>query len=172
MKVRITTTASNAKALQVIRYDNYKRIVLKHIGSAHSKQELDELLILPEEWIKDFSGQLSLFPDQSPNNVLLLNHSTFAGIKYRQFYETIHRLLGVLGLKHLPELLNDLVVMRIFEPASKLRSLELLEQFFGIKHLRKTYYKIVPKCIELKGEVEKKIIEFVESGYNFNYDIL
>lgn len=172
MKVRIVTTGSKAKAVQVINYQNYKRVVLKHIGSAHCQEDLEELILLAEEWIKDYSGQLSLFPNESPNNLLLLNHSTFVGIKYRFFYDTIHKLIDKIGLKNLPGILNDLVVIRIFEPASKLRSLELLEGYFGVNHNRKTYYKIAPKCLDLKSEVERQIIAFVEGEYNFNYDLL
>lgn len=172
MKVRVITTGSKAKAVQVVNYFKYKTIVLKHIGSAHDSKELGELKLLAYEWIKNYVGELSLFPDENPNNLLLINHSSFLGIKYRLFYDTVYRLIDILGLAELPSLLNDLVIIRIFEPASKLRSLDLLEQFFGVKHNRKTYYKIAPKCIELKNDVEKKIIRFVESEYDFNYDLL
>ena len=72
----------------------------------------------------------------------------------------------------LPALLNDLVVIRIFEPASKLRSLELLEQFFGIRHSRKAYYKIAPDCVDLKKTVEQKVACFADLHYSFNFDIL
>ena len=47
-----------------------------------------------------------------------------------------------------------------------------MEQFFGIKQNRKTYNKIAPKCIDLKNEVEKKIISFIESEYDFDYELL
>jgi hypothetical protein len=69
-------------------------------------------------------------------------------------------------------LLNDLVAIRIFEPASKLRSLELMEQFFGISHSRKTYYKIAPDCVDLKNTVEQKVTYFAGLHYSFNFDIL
>jgi hypothetical protein len=59
MKIRIVTTRSKAKAVQIVRYQNYKRVVLRHIGSAHSQEALDELLLLAEEWIKDYKNQLS-----------------------------------------------------------------------------------------------------------------
>jgi hypothetical protein len=35
----VCKTASGAKAVQVVRYQNYKRIILKHIGSAHNENE-------------------------------------------------------------------------------------------------------------------------------------
>ncbi len=62
--------------------------------------------------------------------------------------------------------------MRICEPASKLRSLELTEQFFGFTHSRKTYYKIAPQCIEMKEVVENKVFAFAKEHYSFNFDIL
>lgn len=172
MKVRVVTTSSKAKAVQVVQYQNYKRVVLRHIGSAHSQEALDELILLAEEWIKDHKNQLSIFPDEYPNNLLHVNHSTFVGVKYRFFFRQIYAIQDSIGLGNLPALLSDLVAVRIFEPASKLRSLELLERLFGIKHSRKTYYKIAPHCIELKEMVQQKVIAFAKVSYGFNYDLL
>lgn len=50
MKIRVVHTASKAKAVQVIRYQNNKRVVMRHIGSAHSETGLKDLLLLAEEW--------------------------------------------------------------------------------------------------------------------------
>jgi transposase len=72
----------------------------------------------------------------------------------------------------LPVLLKDLVTIRIFEPASKLRSLELMEQYFDIHHNRKTYYKPAPEWIALKEKVEHKVVDFAKEFYSFNYDLL
>ncbi|HEX5155508.1 MAG TPA: hypothetical protein VFW07_28895 [Parafilimonas sp.] len=66
MKIRVVNTASKARAVQIVRYQNNKRSILQHIGSAHTEAELKELMILAEEWIKDYSKQLSVFPDESP----------------------------------------------------------------------------------------------------------
>ncbi len=129
-------------------------------------------MILASEWIKDYSRQLSIFPDESPNMLLHLNHSMFIGVKYHFFYEQIRAIQEIIKLDGLPALLNDLVTIRIFEPASKLRSLELMEQFFGICHSRKTYYKIAPDYIKLKKTVEKKVVSFAKLHYSFNFDIL
>jgi len=172
MKIRVITTASKAKAVQVVRYQNNKRVILQHLGSAHTETALADLLLLAEEWIKSYSEQLSIFPDENPNSLLHLNHCTFIGVKYHFFHEQINAIQNRLGLESLPILLKDLVTMRIFEPASKLRSLELMEGFFGIIHSRKTYYKIAPKCIELKEEVEKEVVRFAKEYYDFSFDIL
>jgi transposase len=172
MKVRVVTTASKAKAVQVVRYQDNKRIVLHHMGSAHTEEALNDLILLAEEWIKDYTKQLSIFPDENPNKLLHLNHSSFIGIQYQFFYSQIRAIQEAIKLDDLPTVLNDLVTIRIFEPASKLRSLELLERFFGICHSRKAYYKAAPDCINLKKIVEQKVINFAKAHYSFNFDIL
>lgn len=172
MKIRVVKTASKAQAVQVVRYQNNKRIIMKHIGSAHNVTELEELRLLADEWMKDYSQQLSIFPDENPNKILHLNHCTFIGVQYRYFYDQIQFIQGKLGLDGLPPLLNDLVYMRIFQPASKLRSIELMEQFFGISHSRKSYYKIAPQCLKLKQAVEDKVVGFAKEHYLFDFDIV
>lgn len=172
MKIRVVNTASKARAVQIVRYQNNKRSILQHIGSAHTEPELKELMILAEEWIKDYSRQLSVFPDESPNKLLHLNHCTFIGVQYRYFYQQMNTIQDKMGFGDLPPLLNDLVSIRIFEPASKLRSLELMQQFFGISHSRKSYYRIAPQCIALKETVENRVVAFAKEHYSFNFDIV
>ena len=172
MRIRVVKTSSNAKAVQVVNYQNNKRVILKHIGSAHSDETLKELMILAKEWINDYTGQLSIFPDSNPNSVIHTNYSTFIGVKYHLFYKQIRFIQTQMGLDSLPALLNDLVAIRIFEPASKLRSLALLEQYFGIIHSRKAFFRIAPECFSLKGIVEEKVVHFAKEHYSFDYDLL
>lgn len=172
MKIRVVKTGSNANAVQVVRYQNNKRIVLQHIGSAHSEESLHDLKLLAEEWIKDSTKQLSIFPEEIPNKLLNLNYSSFIGVKYRYFHQQIQAIQTVIKFAELPDLINDLVAIRIFEPASKLRPLELLELFFGISHSRKQYYKIAPNCLNLKEIVEQKVIDFAGIEYSFKFDLL
>jgi transposase len=58
------------------------------------------------------------------------------------------------------------------EPASKLRSIELLYTYFGLQHRRQSYYRYAPKWIDLKLEVEQIVVEFASQKYAFNYDLL
>lgn len=104
--------------------------------------------------------------------MLHLSHCTFLGVQYNFFNNQINFLLNKIGLGNLPALLKDLTTIRIFEPASKLRSLALLEQYFGILHNRKTYYKVAPGWLEWKDEVEEAAVNFAKECYCFNYDLL
>ncbi len=51
MKIKVVKTASKAMAVQVVLYQSNKRIVLQHIGSAHTEEALNDLMISAEEWI-------------------------------------------------------------------------------------------------------------------------
>ena len=172
MKIRVVKTASQARAVQIVRYQNNKRVILHHLGSARTDAKFEHLVMKAEEWIKNYSQQLSFLPDENPNVLLNVNHCTFIGVRYRFFYQEITNLQHKMGLGDLPLLLNDLVTIRIFEPASKLRSLELIEQFFGIRHSRKSFYKIAPACIELKEAVEGRLVAFAKEHHSFSYDIV
>jgi len=62
--------------------------------------------------------------------------------------------------------------VRIIEPASKLRSIILLEEYFGIKHRRQKYYDSAPAWLELKSKTESIAVKFAREHYDFNYNLV
>ena len=88
VKIRVITTGSKARAVQAINYQKSKRIVLKHFGSAHNDQELNDLLLIAKEWVKDFNGQMFLFTDDDPNKILHINYCSFIGVWHHFFYQS------------------------------------------------------------------------------------
>jgi hypothetical protein len=59
---------------------------------------LSDLMVLAEEWIKDYTSQVSIFPDQNPNRLLHLNYSSFIGVKYHFFHKQIPAIQDMLKL--------------------------------------------------------------------------
>lgn len=59
MKIRVVKTASKANAVQVVQYQNNKRVILQHNGSAHNDEELNELILMAEEWSGKNGFQIS-----------------------------------------------------------------------------------------------------------------
>lgn len=173
IKIRVVKTSSKSSAVQVIEYKNYGRKILKHIGSGKSESELSTLLNQADEWVKSYMGQLALFDDAKPDNIFHLDQCEFLGVYYRFLYETISTIQTQLGYTNLLHpLLHDLVVMRILEPTSKLRSIDLMKQYFGLNHNRKNYYKQALQWLDLKQKVEDKTIAFAKQEYSFNYDLV
>ncbi len=173
LHIRVVKTNSGASAVQVIRYEKRKRIILKHIGSAHTENEILGLRKIAEQVVLDFNRQLLLFSDLQHSKILDLSQCEFLGVHHTFFYEIILELFDELGLKGIGDsLFRDLIIIRILEPASKLRSIELLETYFGIKHRRQNYYKVAPSWFLLKEKVEYRITEFAQKQYHFNFDML
>ena len=72
----------------------------------------------------------------------------------------------------LSSLFKDLVTIRIQEPASKLRSIDLIQAYFGMQHRRQNYYKEAKKWISLKDEVLEKVNDFAQKEYGFDYSLI
>src|SRR6185437_6307174 len=145
LRVRVVKTASGSSAVQIIYYQNRKRKIFKHIGSGSTDDEIKSLKLAAEDFINNYSPTLPLFEDSKSDNLLLLNKSEFLGVYYAFFHEVVSALISRIGFNKIKKkLLLDLVIMRIMEPASKLRSIELLDTYFGLQHRRQSYYKFAP----------------------------
>lgn len=171
--VRVVRTGSGANAVQIVRYVDRKRLVVRHIGSAGNDEEQEALLLVAQEWIINQTHQLSVFPNETNTNILLLDQCEFLGVHQQFLYEILSKLQQRIGYLNInAPMLNDLVTIRIIEPASKLRSIELIETYFGIKHRRQSFYEAAPKWLALKEEVEQQTVRFAEKEFNFDYTLL
>lgn len=173
--IRAVKTASGATAVQVIRYQNRKRIVVKHIGSARTQEELDSLRTTASVWIDRESKQQHLFPPEKTivSTLIPVDKMRNLGFRYTFAYEVlmqIFRLMHLKGLKN--HFLLDLVAIRILQPASKLESLELLSEFFGITHTRADFYRAIAVFVSLKEKVQKLVIAFAQKQFAFDFSIV
>lgn len=146
-----------------------------HIGSAHSRAEILSLKKVAAQWIEKTSGQrrLLLDEDQSSRHLLPLDKCRYLGVRYVLLYEMLSRLLTLFKfhLVHNP-LLFDLILIRIVEPASKLHSLELLEEYFGIKHSRRDLYRQLGAVANLKDQVEARILMMAKRHFHFDFSLV
>jgi transposase len=173
LKIREVKTSSGKIAVQVYYLLNRKRVIVKHLGSAMTADELDYLKQQAQQFIDDNSSQTSLFPSLKSGSYSYLEQYACVGFYYRFFYDTIQRLIAQIGFEELTSnLFKDLVIIRILEPASKLRSIELIETYFGIQHRRQNYYKEAKKWISLKNQVLEKVNDFAQKEYGFDYSLL
>jgi transposase len=173
-KIRVVQTSSGASAVQVIRYENRKRIVFKHIGSAHTPGDLQALKSIAKSVIDEASKQLALFEaDKNTGKFISLEQSEFLGVHYLFLYEALSSVCKQIGLDRVGnKFLLDLVIIRIVEPASKVRSIELLEDYFGIHHRRQNYYKAINEWVDLKSSFEGIITAFAQKEYGFDYSLV
>ena len=172
-KIRQIKYSSNSVSIQVYKIENRKRIIVRHIGTARNEQEKSDLLTLANDFIEKASKQLHLFQSQDSGNILYVNQTGFIGVYYTFLYELISKLILSIGFDKIKNnLLLDLVILRMMEPASKLRSIELLDEYFGIKHRRQNYYESASGWLTLKSKAETIALAFARKHYAFNFDLL
>ena len=172
--IRVVKTKGNSRSVQVYRYRNSKRVIIKHIGSGTTDDEIYGLEEKARMFIADYTKQLFLFEEAKPKEeAVLLNQCDYVGMYYTYVYDVLRAVQHQIGYAlEADTMLNDLVVIRIFEPASKLRSIELMETYFGIKHRRQRYYESARKWLDLKERVEQLTIGFAKKQHDFDFSLL
>ncbi len=170
---RTTKTASGATAVQIVKYELRKKIVVKHIGSAHTTDELLSLKQLAFNWIEKESQQPPLFLLEKPvQNLIPIDKCQYLGFRYTFTYETISKIFHLFCLDGIDRFLLDLILIRIVQPASKLESLELLSEFFGKTYKRTNLYRSIPEFVALKNTIEEKFVIFAKKHLGFDFSIV
>ena len=174
--IRTTKTSSSATAVQVVKYENRKMIIAAHIGSAHNPEELNALKKTAALWIEKESKQRPLFPQSNScnGNFIQLDKCQYLGARYGFIYDILMQVIKHFSFCSLTDkkMFIDLVIIRIVEPASKLHSLELLDEFFGIKYLRKDFYRYLPEFILLKDKTESKVLTLAKNEFDFDFSLV
>lgn len=184
MNVRTTKTSSGATAVQVVEYVNRKTVVLQHVGSGRSEDEIEDLKLIGLRWIDENDPQMYLFPradtardfgnDVSP--VFSLNKCVSVGFRYNFYYKVIFKIcylfkFHLLG-KEFKDMLIDLVIVRLIEPDSKVRSLKFLDDYFGVKYERTDLYRKLRAISEAKDDVESKVVNFARKKLKFDFSLV
>lgn len=159
-----------------MKYENRKLIVVKHFGSARNYEELLALKKTAAAWIEKESKQRSLFPSVKSvgSNLIRLDQCQYLGVRYGFIYEVLNQTAKHFGFCSLAKtnMLVDLVIIRIIEPASKLHSLELLKEFFNISYSRRGLHRYLPKLAILKDKTESKVLALAKKEFNFDFSLV
>ena len=164
--IRKTKTASGATAVQIVRYQNRRLIILKHLGSAHTESDLAALMQRAKALIDEYTPQLSLLPHVSDLK-RVLERCQYLGVRYPFAHEILISLAEHMGFTGLDApLLIDLAIMRLIEPASKLRSIAFLKQYFGREYSQRSVYRALPLFAQQKEAVEKTAVQFAKRTFS------
>ena len=158
----------------MVQYTGHSAKIVRHIGSARDDIERNLLINKAREWIEKYTQQSNLFPVQK-QNVLVVERSECVRVTHDFAYQFFKSCFGECQLTQLPPLLLDLAIIRLIEPASKLRSLELLSRYFEIKYSQRIY-RTIPKLISWKADIEQQAYrvarqQFKEQFYYVLYDV-
>lgn len=105
--VRKTKTASGATAVQIVRYQHRKKIIARHIGSAHSKEDIASLTQTASDWIERESRQQPLFSFTKTRvqTLIPIDKCQYLGFRYTFIYEVISEVFRLFHLDSLDQFL-------------------------------------------------------------------
>lgn len=155
LTIRKVRTKSGAIAVQVVQYVKRKCVVVRHIGSAKTEAELGLLWQKAEAVREQFCAQPSLFSRHPQKQVLYEEHLTLQSVSHQFALNFLRDCFQACRLSFLHPLYQDLALMRIVEPASKLRTLELLDRYFSLSYARRTLCRFLPKLVNYKEDIEQ-----------------
>lgn len=158
--VKVGKSKSGAWTVQLAMKEHGHMRILKHFGSAHTEAELKRLKSLATQAKhQPASGQVNLFVEK-------LDLDRVQVIEYRPYYfeRLIRHYYQKLGFNELSEgLLFDLVLTRIYQPCSKLKSLRILQVQFGRSYSFQTAYRLLSSLAEdkhkSKHQLEQKLAD-------------
>jgi len=167
--------ASGGVSVQVVEGGHDYKIV-KHVGSSNNEAEIAKLLELGHQFVRKSEMTRPLFPDfgkKIENDIVSMSKVDFVEFKYSFAYEFLEKYYKSCGFEKLSDkLLKDLVIIRIIEPCSKLRSLTLLNKYFDIKYSKNILYKGLLRFNELKDEAEKIAFEYAKKYLSFDFSLV
>lgn len=173
LTIRTVRTASGATAVQVVRNEGKKRIIVKHIGSAHSKSECQRLVAEAEIYAEAHCRQPSLFAKEvAASPQLDLAHTKLVGVTHLFARNALLACARRCGLGALPDIYLDLALMRIIEPSSKLRTLELLRCYFNVRYAERTVYRMLPKLLDHQEQIETAAIKTARDDLHESFSLV
>lgn len=162
MRIRRVKTASGKHALQVVSKRLGKLTVHKHIGSYQTEFEKEILQKKANEYIQQSIGQLSLI-----DQIHYVSLSDIAITRSMPLfaYSLLSAVYDKLGFGNYPDLvIKDLIIARLYQPASKLRLQGALYESFGRFYGQRTIYRHLRQVLNkgVKEQFQKSLIDFAK----------
>lgn len=166
MRIRKVKTASGKYALQVVSKRLGKLTVHKHIGSYATDFERRALEKTAHEYILKSTGQLDLI-----NQITKTSLADIAITQSRPVfaYSLLSAIYDKLGFSGYPDsLFKDLIIARLYKPASKLRLQEAIYESLGRFYGQRTIYRHLRQVLDkgVKERFQKALIDFVKLKFS------
>ncbi|NDV64909.1 IS1634 family transposase [Bacteroides sp. 224] len=157
MFIRQKRNKSGSISIQIISKSGGRYKVVQSIGSGKSEQELSVLMLKARSVLKQLEGNLELFIDEEESNYEYI----LSSISNNQIQvigpELIYgRLFDKIGYNQIEDkLFRHLVITRLYNPGSKLKTIDYLSNYLGENHQIQEIYRFLDKLSDrFKQEVE------------------
>jgi len=172
-RIRKVKTHSGSTAIQVGRYIGKRFVLTKHIGSSKDPRKIDELIGIAKEYISFHSPQMELNFNPQSEEILFKR-----GVKVDksvlseafEYLDGVYQKIGFNRIKN--DVLRHFAIIRVLEPASKIRSIMLLKKYFDIDYKKTTVFRELLKLADLKEEVTRIAIKYAKDNLSFDFSLV
>lgn len=173
LRIRRVKTHSGSTAIQVGFYRGNRFKLSKHIGSSKDQNKILELVGIAREYIHAHTPQLELNFNPHSEEILFKRGLKISESRLEEAYDYLCRIYSGIGFDTLKsDLLKHFAILRVLEPASKLKSIMLLEKYFGIRYRKTNVFRELPKLIDLKEETIRTAIKYARDNLNFDFSLV
>ncbi len=135
--------------------------------------KVEELIILAQEYIRSHSPQLAFNFNPQSEEVLFKRGIRVKRSILQEGYDYLSSIYADLGLNQLSSpYLKHFAMIRLLEPASKIKSIALLDKYFGIHYSKGTTFRELEKLVALKEAVIKKAIGYAKKNLHFDFSLV
>lgn len=98
LHVRVVKTKGKSRSVQVFRYQNSNRVIIKHVGSGISDEEIKALEEMARVLIADYTKQFYLFEETKPQEeFVLVSQCEYIGVYYTYLYDVLRAVQHQIG---------------------------------------------------------------------------
>lgn len=176
-KVRTTKTGSGSVGVQVVDRYCHKTRIVKHVGSARDKYELERLIQIGKNLSEKLSPDRPLFPEMyggDKDEIVDINKiKVLPGHKHGFAYEFLSYFYHKVGFDILRlNTFKHLVIARIIKPSSKIESLNVLKKRFDIRHGHSNLYRELKNINKKKSAIESIAADFAKKNFSFDFSLV
>jgi transposase len=158
MFVRKVKNRSGSFSVQIISKVTGKYRVIKTIGSGRSDQELEFLMQRAQQELRQISGAGSLFIQKQDTFIesylSSLSNGQVQVIGPELIFGTIFNAIGFDKVNE--GIFRHLVIARLYQPGSKLKTIDYLQRFLGVNKDVSEIYRFLDKLREqIKEQIEQ-----------------
>jgi transposase len=172
-RIRRVKTHSGATAIQVGSYRGKLFQLTKHIGSSKDTKKITELVSMAEEYICTHSPQLALNFNTASEEILFKKGIHVEKSCLEEAYTYLSSVYTKLGLSTLEsDILKHFSMIRVLEPASKAKSIILLQKYFDITYRKTTVFRELAKLSSLKEDIIRIVIQYAKDNLSFDFSLV
>jgi len=176
MFIRKLVNRSGSTSIQIISKSGGKYKVVKTIGCGHTNQEVEFLYQRARQYLEQIKGQSSLFIHRDDalieSYISNLKNSQVQVIGPELVFGKIYDAIGF-SKEIEDDAFRHMVITRLYEPGSKLKTIDYLQRFLGVYISVDELYRFLDKLRNrLKEKVEQIVFEHSKRVLKGNISIV